>query len=739
MYRQTSAPSATVVIAGNPNTGKSTVFNRLTGGRARIGNYPGITVERQAGRTRLPAGRLVAVLDSPGTYSLVARSPEEQLSLEAVAGLPPLTPPDLVVITVDATQLARNLYLVLQIIELDVPVVVALNMMDAVEASGQELDVPALEQALGVPVVPVSARQGTGFGGLVHAMSRVLEDPARGRPGWRWEPCEPALRGDLAAVAPHIPAAWVPGEDSLRRRALALWALLSLDGTEQLTGVPSDLRSAALERRGQAMAAGRDLDHEVIRGRYAWIDRIAAAVVRERGRVVSVTDRVDRVLLHPVAGFLLFLVAMTVIFQALFTGADPLIAAIEEAVSATGAFVGGLLGPGLFSDFVVNGVIQGVGAFVVFLPQILMLFLFIGIMEDTGYMARVAVLMDRIMKSLGLHGRAFVPLLSGYACAVPAILATRTMDRWRDRMLTIMVLPLMTCSARLPVYGLLIAAMAPPWQEGRFTQGLLMAAMYLFGTVMALTVAWVMGRTVFRGESTPLVIEMPPYRVPHWPSVLRMVGRRGTDFMKTAGTIILLCSMALWVLLSFPRNPPLTAGLEAERTELAAAMEAAPGAGEAAAIEERLARLDTRVASEQARQSYAGRFGRAIEPLIEPLGFDWKIGVGIISAFAAREVFVSTMGVVFGVGEEVTEESPDLREKMWRDTWPDGRRLFTPLVCLSLMVFFALACQCMSTLAVVRRETGSWRWPALMFGYMTVLAWSASFVVFQGGRLLGFG
>ncbi len=726
-----------VVIAGNPNTGKSTVFNQLTGGRARIGNYPGITVERSIGRTRLPGGRMVQVLDSPGTYSLVARSAEEQLAIEALAGLPPLDPPDVAVITVDATQLSRNLYLVLQSIELGVPVIVALNMTDALEESGQTVDAAALSRALGVPVVPMVARQGRGVADLVSAIVGLLDDPSQGRPGWRWRPSDPALTADMQAISDAIPESWHGGEPG-RREALALWALLSVEPGHELRGLPSDLEHLVTERRSQAREAGRDLDREIIQGRYSWIDKHLSKIVQERRHPTELTDRVDRVLLHPALGFALFLFLMTVVFQALFTWADPMIGLIENVVGWTGRAVGGALGPGVMTDFVVNGVIEGVGAFVVFLPQILMLFFFIGLMEDTGYMARVAVLMDRLMRSVGLHGRAFVPMLSGYACAVPAIMATRTMERRRDRLLTMMALPLMTCSARLPVYGLLIAAIVPPWQEAGFTQGLLMAAMYLFGTVMALLVAWILSRTLLRGTYIPLVIEMPPYRIPHWPSIIRTVLRRGGDFMKTAGTIILICSMVMWVLLSFPKNPEMESRHEAQMLELEQQVDEAATAESRSELEDRIAELEAAHAAAATRHSYAGRLGHAMEPIIEPLGFDWKIGVGIISAFAAREVFVSTMGVVFGVGEDVDEESRDLREKLWSDSWPDGRRVFTPLVCLSLMVFFALACQCMSTIAVVRRETGGWGWPALMFAYMSVLAWVASLLVYQGGRLLGF-
>ena len=464
MSQASQAEAPTIVIAGNPNTGKSTVFNQLTGGRARIGNYPGITVERSIGHTQLPGGRMVRVVDSPGTYSLAARSAEEQLAVEAVAGLPPMSTSAIAVVTVDATQLSRNLYLVLQIIELGIPVIVALNMVDALEEAGQEVRTEALTRALGVPVVPLVARRGRGLGDLVTAIVAVLEDPSRGRPGWRWRPDSPALEADVEAVADVVPESWHRGTED-RRRALALWALLSVEPGHELEGITPAMERVVAERRELSQTAGRDLDEEIIRGRYGWIDRHMKEVVRERRHPTEITDRVDRVLLHPAAGFVLFLALMTLVFQALFTGADPLIGMIEEAVGWTGNQVGALLGSGLFTDFLVNGVIEGVGAFVVFLPQILMLFLFIGLMEDTGYMARVAVLMDRLMRSIGLHGRAFVPMLSGYACAVPAIMATRTMERRRDRLLTMMALPLMTCSARLPVYGLLIAAIVPPWQE----------------------------------------------------------------------------------------------------------------------------------------------------------------------------------------------------------------------------------------------------------------------------------
>ncbi len=711
-----------MAVAGNPNTGKTTLFNQLTGARGKVGNYPGVTVERHVAPLELTGFGEVLLMDVPGTYSLSARSREEQLAIQAVAGLHPLERPDLVVCVVDSTQLVRNLYLVLQLIELRLPVVVALNMTDRLAETGQALDARALEEQLGVPCVPIVAAKGQGLPELERAMARALAEPERCSPGWRWVPDEPLLIADIRAVEKELPAEWTGGDPD-RARALALWALLSLDEGDELAAIPPGLRAVVERKRRLAAASKRQLDEEIIRGRYAWLDARAGLFLRESAAGTSLTDRIDRVLLHPALGFALFLALMTLVFQALFAGADPVIGWIESFFAWLGSVVGAALPAGLVHDLVVDGLVAGVGSVLVFLPQILLLFLFIGILEDTGYMARVAFLMDRVMKTLGLHGRAFVPMLSGYACAVPAILATRTMERQRDRLLTMLVVPLMTCSARLPVYGLLIAAMVPvgvnpDGSSGPFTQGLMLAGMYLFSTVIALLAAAVLGRTVLKGPRVPFLLEMPPYRVPHWPSVLRMMWEKSNVFVKEAGTVILACTVVMWALLSFPRSAPADASASPAATMQRDALEPA-------------------LAAQRLQHSFGGRLGHAFEPAIAPLGFDWKIGVGLIGAFAAREVFVSTMAVVYGL-EGADESSTALRERLRSETRPDGSRLYTPLVCLSLMVFFALSCQCMSTLAVVKRETRSWRWPAFLFAYMTVLAWIASFVVYQGGRLLGF-
>lgn len=701
-----------IALAGNPNTGKSLLFNRLTGLRAKVGNYPGVTVERSEGLLRLPqSGLPVRLVDIPGTYSLSARSRDEWIAIRELCGLEQAPTPDLVVLVVDGTQLERNLYLALQVIELDLPVVLAVNMLDSLEKSGTRLDAARLSQDLGVPVVAISARTGAGLPALVAAIERTLAAPESARPGWRWAPQEPALLADLDRLGERLPAAWTQGNPR-RQRALALWALLSIDADDELGELPSGLREATSALQTELRRRGLDLDELAIRGRYAWIEaRLPRYLQQGSGRTGRASDAVDRVLLEPWIGFPLFLLGMALLFQSLFAWADPLIGAVEAGVAWGGDRLAAALPDGLLESFLVDGVVAGVGAVLVFLPQILLLFLFLGLLEDTGYMARVAFLMDRVMRAVGLSGRAFVPMLSAYACAIPAVLATRTMERQRDRLLTMLVVPLMTCSARLPVYTLLIAALYPVGSGERWAQGALMVAMYLFSTAMALGVAFVLGRTLLSGPRVPLLLELPPYRAPSLRNVLRQMGSRSWSFVKSAGTVILLCSIGLWALLTFPRPAEGTGGPEG-----------APVAAEATPL----------------AQSYAGRLGHAIEPAIAPLGFDWKIGIGLIGAFAAREVFVSTLAVVYGLADDSAEDSPRLRERLAEERRPDGGKRFTPALCLSLMVFFALACQCLSTLAVVRQESRSLRWPAFLFVYMTALAWVSSFAVYQGGRLLGF-
>ena len=663
-----------VLVAGNPNTGKSSLFNRLTGGNAKVGNYPGVTVEGLRGRID---GTDIELEDLPGTYSLNGRSREEQIAVDALT-----TRADAVLVCVDSTNLIRNLYLVLQLQEFGLDVVLALTMWD--QATGVLPEPEALGRLLECSVVPCVPRTGHGVEDVADALKH-LQERRQGLPRWRWTP-DADLEDALQTVTP------IAGS-----RALALWALMSLDDEDELE-VDQRLRDAV----DRTVLAGPDIDDHVVQARYAWLDQhvgplIAAAP--ERG----FSARLDRVLIHPVFGFAIFLALMFLLFQGLFSWSDPAIGLVEAAFGALGDGLRPVLGQGLVADFIIEALIGGVGGVVVFLPQILLLFFLLGLMEDSGYMARVAYLMDRIMRGLGLHGRAFVPMLSGFACAIPAIMATRTMERQRDRLLTMLVIPLMTCSARLPVYTLVIAALFDPEQAPW-----LMLGMYVFSVVVALVCMAVLDRFVVRGQRVPLVLELPPYRLPRLVDVLRRMVRNARHFLEEAGTVILVCTVVLWGLLTFPQAPE---GLDATPDEVAAM---------------------------QLRDSYGGRLGQALEPVMEPLGFDWKISVGLVGAFAAREVFVSTMGVVYSLGEDVDEESVPLRQRLREETREDGGPVWTPLTGLSLMVFMALAAQCMSTLAVLKRETGGYRWPAFVFVYMTGLAWFASFLVFQGGLLLGF-
>lgn len=725
-----SAAAGTVVIVGNPNVGKTTLFNALTGQRARVGNYPGITVERRAGRIALSDELSIEAIDVPGAYSLSARSGEEQIAINSVLGLADYPEPALVVLVVDAGQLVRNLYLALQLAELGAPFVIALNMMDEVDDAPPSAE--AVGALFGVPCVATDARHKRGLSELKAAILAGLEEKPKPRVHVGYE--KPLLR-QADRVAETLPSTWRGSVE--RDRALALWALLSVDADDELSDFPAAAREMCLRIQEEQ---AEDLDRQVIATRYAFLDEHArglysSAAPQNKKRPSS--ERVDRVLLHPIFGFVIFIGVMLVVFQALFSWADPAIVVVETAFGALGELVQRTLPAGVVNDLIVEGIIGGVGNVVVFLPQILLLFLFIGILEDSGYMARVAYLMDRVMKLLGLHGRAFVPMLSGFACAVPAIMATRTMERFRDRLLTMLVIPLMTCSARLPVYTLIIAALFPPssvmgWLP---VQGLLMVAMYLFSTLIALGAAAVLGRTVVKGKSVPLLLELPPYRMPGARAVLRQMWDRALLFLKEAGSVILVATIALWALLSFPKPPVDVAASTATPVATAAAQPPAmqPPAAEPASVSEAVKQQSQALAN-----SYGGRLGKALEPALAPLGFDWKIGVGIIGAFAAREVFVSTLGLVYGIGD-ADEDSESLRTKIRAERHADGSPVYTPLVGLSLMVFFALACQCMSTLAVLKRETRSWRWPAFLFVYMTGLAYLCSLLVFQGGKLLGFG
>jgi len=641
------AKSLTIVVAGNPNAGKTSLFNALTGLRQKVANYPGVTVESKTGEwvldKRLPVARLI---DLPGLYSLNPTSLDEQIARDVLLGRQTeIADPDVTVVVVDATNLVRNLYLATQLIETGRAVVIALTMFDLAERSGLRIDVQKLSAELGVAVVPVVAKQRRGLNDLSRTVIKAHDE------------CSATSFRGLEFDDPR------PGQDQ------------------------SDL----------------------IR-RYAMIERIVSEAVDVRAdERTRVSERIDRVVTHRIFGPVILLLVMLFVFQAIFSWASLPMTLIDSVFTGLGDLARTYLPSSIFTDLLADGIIAGVGGVLAFLPQILLLFLFISLLEDSGYMARAAFLMDRLMRAVGLHGRAFVPLLSSFACAVPGIMATRTIEHPKDRITTIMIAPFMSCSARLPIYTLVIAALFSGKAVLRFISlgAVIILAMYLFGVLAAILVALVMKRTVLKAPPTPFVMELPPYRLPDVRNVAHALLSRCSIFLRKAGTVILAMSILFWALAAFPRSGNPHNGSPSE------------------------------AASHQVQNSFAGRAGRLIEPVIAPLGFDWKIGVGLISSFAARETIISTLNIVYSVGDD-SENKSSLVEAMRTARRPDGSRVWTPLTGLSLILFFLLACQCMSTVAIVRRETNSWRWPLFMVSYMLVLAYVTSLVVYQGGHLLGF-
>ncbi len=711
-----------IAVVGNPNSGKSTLFNRLTGLRQRVANYPGVTVDVTIGRCPLPSGGQVNLVDLPGAYSLRPRSPDEEIVRDVLLGIDKTTPrPDAILLVLDASSLDRQLFLALQILDLGLPTFLVLNMVDISREQGLLIDRAALERHLGVPIYETVGRTGEG----VDALRRALDKPA---PRATVRPLEhsPAAATEIRALALEIGDGGRIASADPERIA---WALLCDETGRMARLVPTAAASNLSERRVRLEAAEPDWrSAEATRG-YASVEAILLEVARKVSSADPVRRRVDRIVTHRIVGPILFALVMGVIFQAIYAGAQPVMDLIEAGTSWFGGVIGHLLPAGPFRSLLIDGVIAGVGTVLSFLPQIALLFLFIGILEDTGYLARAAFILDRLMGAVGLPGRAFLPLLSSFACAIPGIMATRTIENRRDRLATIFVAPFMSCSARLPVYALLIGAFIPNLGWGPISlPGLVLFALYLFGIAVAFVTAWALRRTALRGPRASSVMELPPYRTPAWRGLVTNITGQSLQFVKKAGTVIVAVSAVLWFLASYPGGAPETRALQAQLTT-------AEQSGDVAAT----SALKTSVAGSTLRHSFAGQIGRALEPAIAPLGFDWRIGIGLVTSFAAREVMVSTMATVWNLGsggDNAVSLRQAIREARNSET---GRRSYVPLTGISLMVFFALACQCMSTVAVVRRETGGWKWPIAMLVTMNVLAWLASFAVFQGGRALGLG
>ena len=724
-----------VALVGNPNTGKTTVFNALTGFRQRVGNYAGVTVERKSGHLRCccrPRDVEVELIDLPGTYSLSARSADEAVVLDVLLGRQRgERAPDVIVAVVDASHPQRNLFLASQLLEVGQPVVIALNMMDQAEAKGTRIDVAGLSRRLGVPVVPVVAHRREGIDDLARAICGSLSAEATTAPA----PLPEAVEREVAELMDWgREQAGADGQPPVRMEWMQ--ALFEAGGyherrLQQRWG--DALVAQLVQRRARLVAAGHHPSQVEAGARYQWLDRLLDEVIEcpHRPRR-SGSDVADRVLAHRVWGLVVFAAVLLVMFQALFTAAAPLMDAIDWLVSSLGEGVGSLLPAGALHSLVVDGVIAGVGGVLVFLPQILLLFLFVAILEDCGYLARAAFLVDRFMGVLGLSGKCVIPLLSSFACAVPGILATRTIESRRDRLITMMVAPLMSCSARLPVYVLLIAAFVPNRTVlGQWVSlpALVLLAMYLVGVVVAIPVAWVLRMTVLPGESQPFLMELPSYKWPMPATVLHRVLEQGKDFCIRAGTIIFAMSLIVWALGYYPRPASIAQSFDAQREVLQA--QSAAGALSAGALDDQLAQLDRDESAAYLRQSFLGRAGRWLEPVARPLGWDWRIATAALASFPAREVIVSTLGTLYNLGGDVDDTSAALKTKLREVRDPQGRPVFNLAVALSIMVFFALCCQCAATLAVIRRESGSWAWPVGAFVYMTALAYLGAFITYQ--------
>ena len=721
-----------IALVGNPNTGKSTLFNRLTGLRQHIANYPGITVEKKSGLLRT-GGIDLDLLDLPGCYSLTAVSNDERVVMDVLGGRRGLQKPDLLVFVVDATNLKRNLLLVSQCAELGIPAVIALNQCDAAKRNGIRIDASLLAKKLGVPVVETIATRGTGLVELKQAIVSALDAPSTLQK-IHWPDCVTNGCALLRAELPGI------GSNDLTQ-AEALRVLFDRDsiftcgvGDEACVRKLLDTAHREIRESGLNPGSAEAVIH------YRHLESLLEGVVEASGPIARSHDSIDALLLNRVWGTLIFLGVMYIVFQSLYSWAGPLMDLIDTGTSATQEFVRPLLSttPALQS-LLCDGIIAGVGGVLIFLPQILILFFFIALLEDTGYMARAAFLVDKLFSWCGLNGRSFVPLLSSYACAIPGVLATRTLSDPKARLTTILMAPFMSCSARLPVYILLIGTFIEPLY-GPLVAGAVLFAMHFAGLALALPLAWVLNRFFLKIKNQPFILEMPDYRVPTLRNIFRRILDRGREFVLKAGTVILAFSVLIWALLYFPRSPDVK-----ETTSMAFFSEIA-GSHSAAEIQSALENPDSdistalahRIDSAYIEQSYLGRFGKAVQPVFDPAGFDWKITVGVLSSFPAREVIIATMGIIYNLGADVDEGSDDLRSVLQKEKWTSGPRMGQPVytlpVVIGIMVFFALCMQCGATVAIIAREL-NWRWAAFSFFGMTTLAWAIAVLIYQSCKL----
>jgi ferrous iron transport protein B len=715
----TRRASATIAVVGNPNSGKSSLFNRLTGMHQKTANYPGVTVERRIGRANL-GGTIIDLIDLPGTYSLSPNSMDERIAVGVLLGRVLGTPRlDAILAVVDATRLYQSLYLLQQLVELGRPLAVALTMADAAHKEGIKIDAERLSRHLGgVAVFPVVATTGRGFEPLRAALAKLSQAPAPDVPHvW------PEIEEAVAALEPELGAKGA----GLQHVEIERLLIGGTDENDEIAATPLVSPEVAARIDGlrrQLFGSDPPLAAEA-RRRYRWIRQVLAEVQTggrtATGRGAAIVEWINQ----PWPATVLFVATMAIVFQAVFAWATLLMDLIDAGVSGLGAAVVAALAPGAFASFLADGIIAGVGSVIIFLPQILILFLFIILMEDTGYLARAAFLADRAMRSIGLSGQSVIPLLSSFACAVPSIMATRVIPDRRDRIATILAAPFMTCSARLPVYALLIAAFVPARDVAFLNlQGLVLFGLYVLGIVGGVATALALRRSMLRGKNPPFVLALPEFRLPNVRTVLVKLLDRVRVFLRRAGTVIFAVAVVVWMLAYFPRAESV------EQQRLAAASEAS-AILTGVELEQRLAEIDNQAAAAHLAQSWLGRAGQAVAPVFAPLGWDWRISAAVIAGFPAREVVVAVLGTIYAVGDEADEQS--LAARLSSATWPDGRAVFTLPMVLGLLVFYAWCLQCAATLAVIRRETNSWRWPLFAWAYMTTLGYTGALLIYQLG------
>ena len=690
--------SLNIALLGNPNTGKTSVFNRLTGLNQKVGNYPGITVEKKEGVCKLNRTTKAHIIDLPGTYSLNASSMDESVVIELLLNKNSKDFPDVAVVITDVENLKRNLLLFTQVKDLGIPTLLVINMSDQMKRKGIRLDIPLLEKQLDTHIALVSTRENIGIDSLKTLLLNYRQLSTQ--PTIALESIDPVYFENLKKAFPN-------------QQLYKLWLVITQD--VNFAKIDRNRVSDTTDFKTQSESVLKRMQQKETVKRYQFINTILKeTLVVDRASATDFRSRLDRILIHKFWGYIIFFVILMTVFQSIYDWSsipqdfiDATFTQLSEAASSK-------LPQGLFTDLLAQGIIPGLGGIVIFIPQIAFLFFFISILEETGYMSRVVFLMDRGLRRFGLNGKSVIPLISGTACAIPAVMATRNIENWKERLITILVTPFTTCSARLPVYAILIALVIP---QGSFLglnyQGLMLMFLYLVGFAMALLSAWILSKTLKIQSKSYFVVEMPNYKIPLLKNVGITVWEKTRSFVTEAGKIILAISILLWVMASYGPGENFSEAeqiVQSNFTELE---------GE---------ELTNKINSYKLEHSYIGLLGKSIEPVITPLGYDWKIGIALISSFAAREVFVGTLATIYSVESDAEET---IKNRMASEVRADGTPLFNPASGISLMLFYAFAMQCMSTLAIVKKETNSWKWPTIQLFGMTFLAYLVAFTTYQ--------